>query len=178
MEEIQGMPSPENSILNDEMTRAVTVERLHDHLPIEVAGYKASSEVILEIITHAAVTGRSIEASCQELDVSISANRVREQLNAQLSKDNLAELEASVNAALQDGLPRKARRAAGEIAVDLHDQPFYGQDDELTCRGEAKAGTTRSDSNSLSTVRGGTLHLRTSIRQARIQQSTVAQEGA
>jgi putative transposase len=27
--------------------------------------------------------------------------------------------------------------------VDLHDQPFYGQEDELTCRGEAKAGTTR-----------------------------------
>jgi putative transposase len=68
---------------------------------------------------------------------------VREQLNAQLSLGNLDELEASVNAALHDGLPRRARRAAADVAVDLHDQPFYGQDDELTCRGEAKAGTTR-----------------------------------
>jgi hypothetical protein len=48
-----------------------------------------------------------------------------------------------VNHALQAELPRKARRAAAEVAVDLHDQPFYGQEDELTCRGEAKAGTTR-----------------------------------
>jgi hypothetical protein len=90
MEKTQSTPSAEDNILNDEMTRAATVERLQDHLPIKVTGYKASSEVILEIITHAAVTGRSIEASCQELDVSLSANRVREQLNAQLSLDNLA----------------------------------------------------------------------------------------
>lgn len=143
MEKTQSTPSPEISILNDEMARAATVERLHDHLPIEVTGYKASSEVILEIITHAAVTGRSIEASCQELDVDISSNTVREQLNAQVSVDNLNELEAQVNGALQERLPRKARRTAAEVAVDLHDQPFYGQDDELTCRGEAKAGTTR-----------------------------------
>ncbi len=27
--------------------------------------------------------------------------------------------------------------------LDLHDQPYYGKEDELTCRGEAKAGTTR-----------------------------------
>jgi len=139
----QSTPSAKASILNDEMTREATVARLQEYLPLEVEGYKADNEVILEVITHAAVTGRSVEASCQELDVAISSNTVREQLNAQLSVDNLNELEASVNAALHDGLPRKARRAAAEVAVDLHDQPFYGQDDELTCRGEAKAGTTR-----------------------------------
>lgn len=37
----------------------------------------------------------------------------------------------------------RAKRGAQDVAIDLHDQPFYGQDDELTCRGEAKAGTTR-----------------------------------
>ncbi|MDQ3460264.1 MAG: hypothetical protein M3498_13360 [Deinococcota bacterium] len=124
MEKTQSTPSTEATILNDETTRAATVERLQDHLPIDVCGYKANNKVILEIITHAAVTGRSTHASCQDLDVDISSNTVREQLNAQLSVGNLDtrftghfELEASVNGALHDGLPRKARRAAAEVAV-------------------------------------------------------------
>lgn len=139
----QSTPSAEANILNDEMTREATVARLQDHLPLNAHGYKADNNVIIEVIIHAAVTGRSIEASCQELDVAVSGNTVREHLNAHLSGDKLSELEAGVNHALQAGLPRKARRAAADVAVDLHDQPFYGQDDELTCRGEAKAGTTR-----------------------------------
>lgn len=109
----------------------------------EVSGYKASSELIHELVVHAAVTGRSIEASCQELEVKIGANRVREQLNSCFSLEKLDELEAKVNNALKDGLPRKVRRAAADVAIDLHEQPFYGREDELTCRGEAKAGTTR-----------------------------------
>jgi predicted aspartyl protease len=124
MEKTQSTPSTEATILNDETTRAATVERLQDHLPIDACGYKANNKVILEIITHAAVTGRSTHASCQDLDVDISSNTVREQLNAQLSVGNLDtrftghfELEASVNGALHDGLPRKARRAAAEVAV-------------------------------------------------------------
>ena len=128
MVKTQSTPSTEATILNDETTRAATVERLQDHLPIDACGYKANNKVILEIITHAAVTGRSTHASCQDLDVDISSNTVREQLNAQLnaqlSVGNLDtrftghfELEASVNGALHDGLPRKARRAAAEVAV-------------------------------------------------------------
>jgi putative transposase len=139
----QSTPSLEGTILNDEMTRALTIERLQSHLALEIEGYKASSELIHEIAIHAAVTGRLIEASCQELEVDIGANRVREHLNACLAPERLTELEAKANAALQEGLPRKVRRAAGELAIDLHDQPYYGKDDELTCRGEAKAGTTR-----------------------------------
>lgn len=139
----QSTPSPEGSILNDEMTRVATIERLQSHLPLEVDGYKASSELIHEVITHAAVTGRSIEASCTELDVAIGANRVREHLNACLAPERLVDLEAKVNAALSHRLPRKARRVAGELAVDLHEQPYYGKEDQWTCRGEAKAGTTR-----------------------------------
>jgi hypothetical protein len=143
MNQNQSTPSLECSILDDETARNLTIERLQEHLPIEVEGYKVSSEVIIEVLTHAAVTGTSIEASCAELEVEVSSNSVREHLNAQMQQGNLAELERGVNQALQAGLPRKARRATQEIAIDLHDQPFYGQEDELTCRGEAKAGTTR-----------------------------------
>jgi|FLYL01.1.fsa_nt_gi putative transposase len=143
MEKNQETPSLEGTILDDETARNLTIERLQEHLPIEVEGYKISNEVIIEVVTHAAVTGTSIEASCAELAVELSSNSVREHLNAQVRQDNLEQLETSVSHALQAGLPRKARRAAREIAIDLHEQPFYGQEDELTCRGEAKAGTTR-----------------------------------
>lgn len=143
MKQNQSTPSQEGTILNDEMTKSLTVARLQEHLPIEVEGYKVSSEVIIEVMIHAAVTGTSIEASCAELGVEVSSNSVREHLNAEVQQGNLAELERGVNQALQAGLPRKVRRATQEMAIDLHDQPFYGQEDELTCRGEAKAGTTR-----------------------------------
>lgn len=143
MNKTQSTPSPESTILDDEMTRTATIERLQQHLPLAVKGYKAKSELIHEILLHAAVSGQSIEASCANLDITIGANRVREQLNACLTLEKLTELETQVNTALSDRLPRKARRAAGELAIDLHEQPYYGKEDALTCRGEAKAGTTR-----------------------------------
>lgn len=140
--ETQSTPSSETNILNDEMTRVATIERLQSHIPLGIDVYKASSELIHEVMIYAAVTGRSIEASCTELDVAIGANRVREHLNACLAPEKLVDLETKVNVALGHRLPRKARRAAGEPAVDLH-EPYYGKEDPWTCRGEAKAGTTR-----------------------------------
>lgn len=124
MNQNQSTPSQEGNILNDEPTRKLTVERLREHLPIEVEGYKLSSHIILEVITHAAVTGSSLEASCCELGVEVSPNSVREHLKAQLRRDDVGELEPGVNHALQAGLPRKARRNARELAIDFHDQPF------------------------------------------------------
>lgn len=129
MEKTQSTPSFEDSILNDEMVREETVERLKAHLPVEAKGYKANTEVILEVVildsSRTAVTGSSIQASCQELAVDISGNTVREHLNEQLTSDSLANLEAHVNDALQDKLPRRARRGKHEIAIDLRDQSCW-----------------------------------------------------
>jgi putative transposase len=46
---------------------------------------------------------------------------------------------------LRCDLPRKLRRSPVELAIDTHDQPFYGKSTalrELACRGKARAGTT------------------------------------
>jgi len=139
----QKTPSPQDTILTNEATHDVTRTRLEEHLPFDAHGYKVTNEVLQDILVHAAVTGSSIQASCQDLDLKLSPNSVREQLNRQLQPDKLSELEAGVNAALQAQLPRRVRRDAQELAVDWHDQPFYGEEDELTSRGAAKAGTTR-----------------------------------
>jgi hypothetical protein len=136
-------PISKDSILNDEMVRETTVEGLKNHLPLQINGYKVTTELVFEVLLHAAVNNKTIEASCQDLAPEVSSNAVREQLHKHLNGDNIEELEDGINSMLRDRLPRRARRGRFEIAIDLHDQPFYGQDDEWVCRGEAKAGTTR-----------------------------------
>lgn len=112
MDKTQSTPSSESTILNDEMTRTATLGRLQEHLPLEVEGYQAASELIHEIALHAAVSGKSIEASCADLDVTIGANRVREHLNACLTPEKLAELEAKMNSALIDYHARPGEQQA------------------------------------------------------------------
>jgi len=63
-----------------------------------------------------------------------------------LTKEQLAEQEAAMNAALAARLPPQFQTHGVEAAIDEHDQPCYGKSDELleyTCGGRAKAGTTR-----------------------------------
>lgn len=52
--------------LSDETTRALTVERLEEHLELDIQGSKATTEMALEVLLHAASTGQSIEASCAD----------------------------------------------------------------------------------------------------------------
>jgi len=67
-------------------------------------------------------------------------------LNEQVRTDDLHSLEQQVNQALVAGLPRRLFKSKLEIALDLHDEPFYGHSPELlalTCGGKARKGTTR-----------------------------------
>jgi putative transposase len=53
--------------------------------------------------------------------------------------------EAHLNQALARHIPDKMPRGGLEIAIDFHDEPFYGKTPEvkaMTCRGKAKKGTT------------------------------------
>jgi hypothetical protein len=131
--------------LSDEATRAMTVERLEEHLELDIQGRKATTKMALEVLLHAACTGQSIEASCAELVGTADSNTLREYLNEQFDKDNLAEFEEQVNDALAADMPKKLRMRPRQLALDLHDQPFYGKDPDLldfAYRGQAKAGTT------------------------------------
>ena len=50
-----------------------------------------------------------------------------------------------MNAALQATIPVGMPRGGLEVAIDTHDEPFYGKTPELrayTCKTRAKAGTT------------------------------------
>jgi hypothetical protein len=110
--------------LTDETTRARTVDRLQAHLELDIQGSKASTEMALEVLMHAAATGQSIEASCAELVGTADSNTLREHLNEQFHRDKLAGLEEQLNGSLGADIPKKVRGRPCELALDLHDQPF------------------------------------------------------
>jgi hypothetical protein len=57
----------------------------------------------------------------------------------------LWQQEAQLNAALVAGIPPQLARGGLEVALDFHDEPFYGKAPQLrtyACRDMAKKGTT------------------------------------
>ena len=139
------MSQPSVIRLTDRAVRDAAVERLEAHIPVTVAGYECTTDMVWDVLIKAAVTQRTVEAVCQELDAA-SSNSIRSYLNAQIQADDLADLERQVNATLVAGVPAQIWTQAWEVAFDFHDEPFYGKSAELlayTCGGEAKAGTTR-----------------------------------
>jgi putative transposase len=132
--------------LTDDQVLEHASQDLDAHLPVVAEGYKCTTEVLLHILLVAAARQCTIESACAELDKGPSGETVRQYLNAQLAPERLPELEASLNEALASQIPARLHRKAQDIAIDLHDRPYYGktsQEEGLWVRGKAKAGTTR-----------------------------------
>jgi putative transposase len=132
--------------LTDEDTRQEAIERLGSYFPLQIDGYDCTAETIYDVLVKAAVTGQSIETVCNNLADMVDGETIRGYLNEQVRADDLHSLEQQVNQALVAGLARRLRKTKLEIAIDLHDEPFYGHTPELvalTCGGQAHKGTTR-----------------------------------
>lgn len=129
--------------LTDKMTRQAAQERLMTHLPLQADGYTCSTEMVLDVLIEAAVKRQTIETTCTHLEQMVEGETVRGYLNEQLRVNDLYGLEWDLNQALAAGLPRRLRKTKLHLAIDFHDEPFYGHSPKLvayTCRGEAKAG--------------------------------------
>jgi hypothetical protein len=138
-------PSQNNRELSDAVTHQTTIEHLREHQPIAVQGTKVSTEMVLEVLVHAAVNGQSIEASCAALSGSADSNTLRAYVNEAFCEERLEVVEKCVNTALVSKLAKQVRKKSQELVIDLHDQPFYGQSSRMlkyVSRGQAKAGTT------------------------------------
>lgn len=132
--------------LTDEDTRHAAIERMTTYFPLQVSGYECTAETVFDVLVKAAVTGQTIETACNDLEKVVDGETIRGYLNEQVKVDDLHSLEQQVNQALVPGLPRRLWKPKLEIAIDLHDEPFYGHSPELlalTCRGPAHQGTTR-----------------------------------
>jgi putative transposase len=119
---------------------------LRQHLPLHAQGSVCTTDDLLNVLLGVAVTQGTIEAICADLVGAPDPETIRRYLNAQLRPDDLPLLEESVNAMLIDDIPLRVVAEDRDVAIDLHDCPYYGtspQAEGLWVRGEAKDGTTR-----------------------------------
>ena len=132
-------------VLYAEDVRQAALEVMQRHFPIEIYGYKCDSAMVMNVLLKAASEHKSIEAACAELSNVADSNTIREQLNRVFTHQDLKQQEAAMNQALTEWVPEGIFDRVIELAIDTHDEPFYGKTPELvaySCRGQAKAGTT------------------------------------
>jgi len=124
---------------------AYTLETLKEHLNIKADGYICHTEMILNVLIKASAENSSLEAVCADLEATADSNTIRAYLNEALPIQELREQEKQVNQALAGCTPPDLVRTDVEIAIDFHDEPFYGKQAgtrQVTCAGQAKKGTT------------------------------------
>jgi len=131
--------------LKAEDVRTYTIRTLKKHLDIEAAGYICTTDMILDILLKASAECSSLEATCADLEQVADSNTVREYVNKAFPIKHLSKQEEQANQALADCIPESMERKGVEIAVDFHDEPFYGKQEStraVTCGGQAKKGTS------------------------------------
>jgi hypothetical protein len=131
--------------LKAEVLHQAMLTSLCQHLPLPLKGYRCSQAVAYNVLLKALATGSSLEAVCADWSEGVAGNSLREQLNRVLDEAELRLHEARMNHALQSNIPTAVPRGGLEVALDYHDEPFYGQTPALrtyTCKAQAKAGTS------------------------------------
>jgi putative transposase len=131
--------------LKAEDVRAYTLRTLKTHFEIEAHGYCCTTEMIYDVLVKASAECSSLEASCADLEQVADSNTMREYVNQALPIESLRTQEEQANQALASCIPASMVRKGVEVAIDFHDEPFYGKQESLravTCNGQAKKGTT------------------------------------
>jgi len=131
--------------LDAEDIRDLTERLLRENLSLQVEGYKITTSMVLNVLIKAAVEKRSIQAVCEDLTDVVDGNTLREALNRALTVDDLQQHEAEFNAVLAACIPVEMPRRGLEMAVDFHDEPYYGKSEATRAyisRGAAEDGTT------------------------------------
>lgn len=142
-------PTSRQSIrLTDQQTVHFTMPIAREHIPLAAQGYRCQTDDLWRLLLAAAARRTSLEAVCADLLHAPDANTVRGHLTAQLPTTDIPALEQHWNTLLQALIPPWLCARPQEIAIDFHDQPFYGREppsdaDNWVCRGQAHAGTTR-----------------------------------
>ena len=134
--------------LTDRQTLHDTMTIARQHIPLTANGYRCQTNDLWRRRLAAAARRSTIETVSTDLSSAPDANTVRGYLNEQLPPSAVPELEQQWNDLLRTLAPDWLHHRAQEIAVDFHDEPYYGReqsddDDNWVCRGEARAGTTR-----------------------------------
>ncbi len=120
--------------------------RVAEFLPLQADGYSCTTEQLLDVLLAVSAQKDIIEQVCADLQLKVGAETVRGYFNEQLQTANLPQLQEAVNRGLQKSLRRDVKGQLLEVAIDSHDQPYYGKSEQsagLWVGGEAKNGTTK-----------------------------------
>jgi hypothetical protein len=131
--------------LKAEDVRAFALEIMKKNFQIEANGYICKTDMIYDVLLKASAECSSLEAACADLEEVADSNTQREYINFALSIQELSSHEEQANRALADCIPESMLRTGVEVAIDFHDEPFYGKAEAtraVTCSGQAKKGTT------------------------------------
>lgn len=137
------MRSRKKSTLAGPEVKAVASSWITEHLPFSDYGRTCPVSVIVAVLLFAASRMRSIHDACQRLRNVPCDQTVRDALRATLPP--LRDLEASINAALGDRLPKPFFRRGQRVAIDLTEIPYHGKpatDPREIRRSQPKSGTT------------------------------------
>lgn len=132
--------------LNGETVRQAVEEVLREQVGLAVSGYKCDTGMVVNVVVKAAIERQTIESVCSELSLPVNSDTIRTQLKTALGDFTVRTLEAAVNRGLAACVPGELPRRGCAMAIDWHDEPFYGKTSEAragACRGQAKEGTTR-----------------------------------
>ncbi|HEX7588162.1 MAG TPA: hypothetical protein VF478_07600 [Anaerolineae bacterium] len=134
--------------LTDQAALNCTIGILKRHFDLSAEGYLCQTHDLYRILVNAAAHCSTIEAACADLKAAPDSNTVRGYLNAQLTPAVIRDLEHQCNQALIGQWPHWLWSMPLDVAVDLHDECYYGESDDSdpaswVCRGEKRNGTTR-----------------------------------
>lgn len=139
------MRSGTNCIITSGEVYSWSRECLLEARLIKDHGWLCTAAVVLAIVLRAAARSISVSGACRDLTRAPSDHAVLTALDDELPK-TLLVLERRLNEALVGYLPRRMRRRAWEVAIDLHLDPYYGQPyrsrNEIFY-GQPKQGTTK-----------------------------------
>lgn len=136
--------------LSDKQTLEATRRLVRQHLPLHADGYCCTTDTLTDALLAMAAKGQTLEAVCQDLERMPSAQTLRAYFNQALTPETLDLTECRLNRMLAQAIPdhvvERLQEQAHDVAIDLHDRPYYGKDEQdqaLWVRAQAKAGTTR-----------------------------------
>lgn len=140
--------TPQTEKLTDRKTLDFTIAALEQYFDLSAEGYICQTHDLYRVLVAAAARQTYIETVCNDMPDAPDSNTVRGYLKKQLTPDQIGVLQRHCNRALAKQLPEWLCDHPKEVAIDLHDAPYYGKDDleakdSWVCRGEARQGTTR-----------------------------------
>ncbi len=113
---------------------------------MQADGYACTTEQLLDVLLAVSCQKETIEQVCTDLKIKVGAEAIRGYFNDQLKVENLDGLQEAVNLALQKSFSGELEGQELELAIDFHDQSYYGKSEQsegLWVGAEAKNGTPK-----------------------------------